>query len=112
MPIPESLQRTFLLRSRLYQVVRDFLKAAGFAGLSWLSPVGRLLAQKAEQARTPAHSVILLWMAGGPSHKDTFDLKPGTKDAGNFKPIKTAALRLEVKLQNGFSAGILEWRVK
>jgi DUF1680 family protein len=28
-----------------------------------------------------------------------------------FKPVKTDALRLEVKLQEHFSAGILEWRV-
>jgi hypothetical protein len=28
-------------------------------------------------------------MDGGPSHKDTFDLKPGTKDAGEFQPIPT-----------------------
>ena len=26
-------------------------------------------------------------MDGGPSHKDTFDLKPGTDDGGEFKPI-------------------------
>ena len=35
-------------------------------------------------------SCILLWMDGGPSHKDTFDLKPGTADGGEFKPIHTA----------------------
>jgi hypothetical protein len=33
---------------------------------------------------------ILLWMDGGPSQKDTFDMKPGTKDAGEFKPISTS----------------------
>ena len=35
-------------------------------------------------------SCILLWMDGGPSHKDTFDLKPESKGAGEFKPIATA----------------------
>jgi hypothetical protein len=29
-----------------------------------------------------------------------------------FSPVKTDALRLEVKLQEGFSGGILEWRVR
>jgi hypothetical protein len=29
-----------------------------------------------------------------------------------FPPITTASLRLEVRLQKDFSAGILEWRVK
>jgi hypothetical protein len=29
-----------------------------------------------------------------------------------FRPITTTALRIEVQLQNGFSAGILEWKVR
>jgi len=29
-----------------------------------------------------------------------------------FQPVKTSALRIEVQLQDDFSAGILEWRVK
>jgi len=29
-----------------------------------------------------------------------------------FEPVETTGLRLEVQLQDGFSAGILEWRVK
>jgi hypothetical protein len=39
----------------------------------------------------------------------------GTKLNGynraEFKPIETTALRIEVKLKNGFSGGILEWKV-
>ena len=35
-------------------------------------------------------------MDGGPSHKDTFDPKPGTKDGGEFKPIKTATPGVEI----------------
>jgi hypothetical protein len=34
---------------------------------------------------------ILLWMSGGPSHLDTWDLKPGTSNGGPFKPIETSA---------------------
>ncbi len=30
----------------------------------------------------------------------------------SFKPVRTDALRLEAKLRDGYSAGILEWRVK
>src|SRR5262249_53239644 len=41
-------------------------------------------------------SCILLWMEGGPSHKDTFDLKPGTKDAGEFKPIATSVPGIQI----------------
>ena len=31
-----------------------------------------------------------------PDHKDTFDLKPGTKDGGEFKPIETAVPGIEI----------------
>lgn len=36
-------------------------------------------------------SLIILWMSGGPSHMDTWDLKPGESTGGQFKPIKTSA---------------------
>jgi hypothetical protein len=37
-------------------------------------------------------SCILLWMGGGPSHMDTWNLKPDSeKNAGPFKPIATSA---------------------
>src|SRR4029453_15499540 len=39
---------------------------------------------------------ILLWMDGGPSHKDTFDMKPGTKDGGEFKPIATSVPGIQI----------------
>src|SRR5262249_12486534 len=35
-------------------------------------------------------SSILLWMSGGPSQTDTFDLKPGHANGGPFKEIETA----------------------
>jgi hypothetical protein len=36
--------------------------------------------------------MILLWMSGGPSHMDTWDLKPDSeKNGGPFKPIQTSA---------------------
>jgi len=74
---------------------RDFLRlsSAGIfgAGLSgWMSP----LAAAAANGKTK--SCILLWMEGGPSHKDTFDLKPDSKGAGSFKPIKTSAPGIEI----------------
>jgi hypothetical protein len=71
---------------------RDFLKAAGIAGFSWLTPVGELLARAAEKGdkREPAQSIILLWMAGGPSQLETFDPHPGTAIAGGTKAVDTA----------------------
>src|SRR5205807_6653129 len=39
---------------------------------------------------------IGLWMSGGPSHMDTWDLKPESTNAGDFKPIKTSALGIQI----------------
>src|SRR5262245_48602306 len=76
---------------------RDFLKfsAAGAALAStsgWLD----LMAAAAAGSGKKHKSCILLWMAGGPSQKDTFDMKPGTKDAGEFKPIATSVPGLQI----------------
>ena len=38
--------------------------------------------------------------------------KKDTYNRVTFAPVTTAALRLEAKLQDGYSAGILEWRVE
>ncbi len=69
---------------------RDLLKLSA-AGVSAVSLSGWLKVLASRAAGTPSKhkSCILLWMDGGPSHKDTFDLKPGTKDGGEFKPIAT-----------------------
>ena len=83
-----------MFSSRLEEKTRrDFLKlsAAGvFApALSGWLPVMAKAAGKSGKGR--AKSCILLWMDGGPSHKDTLDLKPESKGAGDFKPVKTSA---------------------
>ena len=41
-------------------------------------------------------SVILLWMGGGPSTIDLWDLKPGTPTGGPFKPISTSADGIQI----------------
>lgn len=67
---------------------RRFLQAAGTGTLAgWL---GRLALYARHQQ--PPKSAILLWMGGGPSHLDTFDLKPEAPDhiRGEFRPIATA----------------------
>jgi hypothetical protein len=72
---------------------RGFLKVAG---LSWLTPVGRLLADQAEQTRQPAQSIILLWLDGGPSQLETFDPHPDTTIAAGTKAIATAARGIQL----------------
>ena len=76
---------------------RDALKLAA-AGVSSLSLSGwfNVLARGAAGQNTRTKSCILLWMDGGPSHKDTFDLKPDGKDAGPFKPIDTSVQGIQV----------------
>lgn len=76
---------------------RDFLKlsAAGVMGASLSGWLG-VLASRAAAVPAKHKRCILLWMDGGPSHKDTFDMKPGTDDAGEFKPISTAVPGIEI----------------
>jgi Protein of unknown function (DUF1501) len=76
---------------------RGFLK---LAGLSWLTPVGQLLADQAERSRQPAQSIILLWLGGGPSQLETFDPHPDTRIAAGSKAIATAVPRIQ--LAQGF----------
>jgi hypothetical protein len=76
---------------------RDFVKlsAAGVLGAStsgWLD----ILAARAAQSGAKHKAFILLWMDGGPSHKDTFDLKPGTANAGEFRPIPTSVQGVQI----------------
>ena len=51
----------------------------------------------AQRLRKANKSCILLWMSGGPSHMDTWDLKPESeKNGGPFKPIATSAGGVEI----------------
>jgi hypothetical protein len=77
---------------------RDFL-AYGVAGAG-LSLPGFLLSSAVGQVNPNARakSAIFVQLAGGPSHIDTFDLKPDAPDAnrGEFKPIKTKVPGVEI----------------
>ncbi|MEO6811349.1 MAG: DUF1501 domain-containing protein [Isosphaeraceae bacterium] len=54
------------------------------------------LQAQADTIRKNNKSLILLWMGGGPSHMDTWDLKPESKNGGEFKPIDTAAPGIQI----------------
>lgn len=70
---------------------RDFLQigALGLGGLT-LPDILRLRAQAAPGSSSP-RAVIMVCLAGGPSHIDMYDLKPNapTDYRGEFRPIKT-----------------------
>src|SRR3954462_11084858 len=74
---------------------RKFLPAtaAGVSLNGWLS---RLAAAAQEDRRTK--SCILLWMAGGPSHIDTFDPKPEAPAdvRGEFSAIETSVSGIRI----------------
>jgi hypothetical protein len=78
---------------------RDFLRAgalsAGAVGLN-LADLTRL--QAAEAGKSKDINCILLFLVGGPSHVDTWDLKPNAPDnvRGPFRPIKTNVPGMEI----------------
>lgn len=69
---------------------RDLLRAAGLGLLgSSVSGWFPLLASDAARDVNRRRHCILLWMNGGPSQTDTFDMKPGHANGGPFKTIST-----------------------
>src|SRR6202050_5593498 len=76
-----------MLATRLSR--RDWLSlsACGLASSAtpWFGDLVRAAAAHPARKR----SCILLWMSGGPSQLDTFDLKPGHEHGGPFKEIDT-----------------------
>src|SRR4051794_28642287 len=77
---------------------RAFLRAGTIGAIGL--PLGDLLALRASagDGSPPARAVILLWLWGGPSHLDTFDMKPAApvEYRGPFEPIATAVPGLHV----------------
>ena len=88
---------------------RDILRNLGL-GLLGTSCAGWLPALAAEVAQDPRRRrhCILLWMSGGPTQTDTFDMKPGHANGGEFKEIQTKATGLrELRAQPRLDRGLL-----
>ncbi len=77
LPLPHTDRRRFLR-------VGGVSVTAALAG--WFAPLARVAAADPKRKR----ACILLWMSGGPSQTDTFDLKPGHENGGPFKEVATA----------------------
>jgi hypothetical protein len=60
--------------------------AIGASTSGWLPSIASAAAQANEQGR----HCVLLWMSGGPSQIDTFDMKPGHGNGGDFKEAATS----------------------
>ena len=64
------------------------LASAGVLGTTTSGWMPRL-AQAAEEIKSQGRHCVLLWMAGGPSQMDTFDMKPGHANGGSIEEIAT-----------------------
>jgi uncharacterized protein (DUF1501 family) len=78
---------------------RDFLKvgALGVGGLT-LADLLRLKARATTDTPTFAKAVIMVYLNGGPSHMDLYDLKPDApvEYRGEFRPIRTNVAGMDI----------------
>lgn len=83
----EHLSRRALLKGAL-------VTAGGLAVANW----GGLFHSPAVAADAPRRRkrCILLWMNGGASQIDTFDMKPGRRTGGPFRPIQTNVTGVQI----------------
>jgi hypothetical protein len=77
---PFELSRRDVLRTLTASLV-------GVGASGWMPSLARALTAQGGARR----HCILLWMVGGPSQTDTFDMKPGHANGGQFKEIQTSA---------------------
>jgi hypothetical protein len=76
---------------------RDFLHAGSLATLGLTLP-GYLRAKDAPGAKDSDVNCIMLFLLGGPSHIDTWDMKPNApaEVRGPFQPIQTNATGIQI----------------
>lgn len=87
---------------------RHFLQhmATTAATIPAMNFLGHLQANAAEVKRNQK-ACILMWMGGGPPTIDIWDLKPGTKNGGEFNPISTAG-GLQISEHMPKTAGVMD----
>lgn len=70
---------------------RRWIAGSSGMALGWTA-IAEALAREAESKndRTPAKSIIVLWLQGGPSQLETFDPHPNTKIGGDTRSISTS----------------------
>jgi hypothetical protein len=79
---------------------RDFLRIGAFGGALTLGDLLRLQAA-APRRPAPARSAkaaIMIYLGGGPSHLDTYDLKPAApaEFRGEFRPVPTKVSGIDI----------------
>jgi hypothetical protein len=77
---------------------RHFLKHA--AGAAAMTVAGQNFVSTVNAAapalKKAGKHLVVLWMAGGPSHMDTWDIKLGSPNQGDLKPIETAVSGIQI----------------
>lgn len=85
-----TLGRRGLSRRSFFRHVSAAAAAAGALNFHDLMTV------QAEELRKQGRSLIVLWMAGGPSQFETFDPKPGEENGGGTKAISTSVPGIQI----------------
>ncbi len=102
------MARTRRMSESLELTRRDLLRLSsasliGASAFPWLEA-----AAHATPAPARKRACILLWMNGGPSQMDTFDLKPGHENGGSFKEIATSVPGIKISEHLPKIAGMAE----
>ena len=85
LPTPGDMNRRHFMRHM----------AAAAATVPTLDFINHVQAH-AQTAKRKNKACILMWCGGGPPTIDIWDLKPGSKNGGEFKPIDTAAPGVQI----------------
>ena len=85
-----------LSRRELFQLSALGIGAA--SGSGWLDLLAARAAEKPPAAKAKAKQCIHLWMDGGPSHHETFHIKPDPRDdiRGRLSPTQTPVPGLQI----------------
>jgi hypothetical protein len=77
---------------------RGFLKIGAFGAGLTLAELLRLRASAGDKATTRNKAAIMIYLPGGPSHMDMYDLKPEApaEFRGEFKPISTNVAGVQI----------------
>ncbi len=86
------MSRSSLSLSRREWLTLSSVGVIGYSMSGWLENLAAAAAKNPQRKR----SCILLWMAGGPSQMDTFDLKPGQANGGPYKEIATSVPGIKI----------------
>lgn len=105
-----SLRNAERLKNRRTFLQVGTLGVSGFASLS-LADLLRVQASAQDASRPQRKkSVILVWLAGGPSHLDMYDLKPQAPSEirGEFRPIPTNVSGIQISEHLPHQARIMD----